>query len=134
MMTRRQTRIVSKRSEEEFHIIDIKIQRGIFNGDALSAQLFCVTPNPLSRALNDLETGYKLNDSQLTHPMHMGYIKLLSSIEQGLKQQLRFTSDVRMKFGLQKSKIKNIRKEKWHEGNDFELTKAHGNGRVTNMD
>ena len=38
---------------------DIKIQYGIFQGDSLSALLFCICLIPLTEQLNRLNTGYE---------------------------------------------------------------------------
>jgi len=42
------------------HLANIKLKRGIFQGDALSPLLFCVAINPLNYILKDANQGYTL--------------------------------------------------------------------------
>ena len=60
-----------------------KIQRGIFQGDALSPLLFIIAMMPLNHILRKCTAGYKLNRSQekVNHLMNMGDIKLFAKNE-----------------------------------------------------
>ncbi|XP_052748311.1 uncharacterized protein LOC128200110 [Galleria mellonella] len=113
--------------------IPIKIQRGIFQGDALSPLWFCLALNPLSNMLNSSSVGYPLNyketDDQssnmnknvLNHLLYMDDIKLYAETENQLNQLTKiveqFTNDIKMEFGLEKCKINSIRAGSQHPYN-----------------
>ncbi|XP_052755669.1 uncharacterized protein LOC113521769 [Galleria mellonella] len=114
--------------------IPIKIQRGIFQGDALSPLWFCLALNPLSNMLNSSSVGYPLNyketDDQssnmnknvLNHLLYMDDIKLYAETENQLNQLTKiveqFTNDIKMEFGLEKCKINSIRAGSQHPYNN----------------
>ena len=56
----------------------VKIQRGIFQGDALSPLLFIIVMMPLNHIPRKCTAGYKLSKSQekINHLMYMDDIKL----------------------------------------------------------
>ncbi|KAL1447369.1 hypothetical protein WDU94_013907 [Cyamophila willieti] len=87
---------------------NIKIERGIFQGDALSPLLFCMTLIPLSAELNRAQKGYKLkNDSrEISHLLYMDDIKLFAKTEVGLNSSIdivkSMASDIGMSFGYDK--------------------------------
>ena len=64
-------------------LAQIKIQRGIFQGDALSPLLFIIATMPLNHILRKCTAEYKLSRSQekINHLMYMNYIKLFSKIK-----------------------------------------------------
>ena len=64
-----------------------KIQRGIFQGDALSPLLFIIAMMPLNHILRKCTAGYKLSRSQekINYLMHMDDIKLFAKNEKGLE-------------------------------------------------
>ena len=68
-------------------IAETKIQRGIFQGDALSPLLFIIAMMPLNHILRKCTAGYKLSRSQekINHLMYMDDIKLLAKIEKELE-------------------------------------------------
>ncbi|XP_075971947.1 uncharacterized protein LOC142973811 [Anticarsia gemmatalis] len=101
----------------------IQIQRGIFQGDALSPLWFCLALNPLSSILNSTAMGYPLksagNDqhtdierSVLNHLLYMDDIKLYARSENQLEELAslteEFTNDVKMEFGIDKCKVNSI--------------------------
>ena len=61
-------------------LAETKIQRRIFQGDALSPLLFIIAMMPLNQRLRKCATGYKLSRSQKKDqsPMNMDNIKLFA--------------------------------------------------------
>ena len=61
-------------------LIDVKIQRGILQGDTLSPLLLVIVINPLNYILKKCIGGYKLHKSQekINHLMYMDDIKLFA--------------------------------------------------------
>ena len=57
---------------------DVKVKRGIFQGDNLSPILFVLAMIPLSVVLNNMEAGYSLgrNRRKLNHLLFMDDLKL----------------------------------------------------------
>lgn len=134
MMSRWETNIIINQNH-----INIKIKRGIFQGDALSALWFCIALNPLSTALNNRGNGYYMHNTQekISHLMYMDDIKLIARTQTGLKRLLRtteeFSNDIRMNFGLDKCRTNHIRKGKWIEAEDFTLLQRTGAGTIHAM-
>ena len=71
-------------------IAETKIQRGIFQGDALSPLLFIIAMMPLNHILRKCTAGYKLSRSQekINHLMYMDDIKLFAKNERELETLL----------------------------------------------
>ena len=61
-------------------LAEAKIQRGIFQGDALSPLLFIIAMMPLNHILRKCTAGYKLSRSleKINHLMYMDDIKLFA--------------------------------------------------------
>ena len=61
-------------------LTETKIQRGIFQGDALSQLLFITAMRPIKNILRKYTTAYKLSKSQemINHLMYMNDIKLFA--------------------------------------------------------
>ncbi|CAK1582479.1 unnamed protein product [Parnassius mnemosyne] len=104
--------------------IPIKIQRGIFQGDALSPLWFCLALNPLSNILNATTLGIPLKNTttegqneiqtlELNHLLYMDDIKLYAKSETQLCELAnlteQFSNDIKMEFGIDKCKINSIR-------------------------
>ncbi|XP_052748657.1 uncharacterized protein LOC128200179 [Galleria mellonella] len=101
----------------------IKIQRGIFQGDALSPLWFCLALNPLSNILNSTQLGFHIQDKSINghpepnetinHLLYMDDIKLYASSENDLIQLAtlteQFTKDIKMEFGIDKCRINSIK-------------------------
>ena len=87
---------------------EVKILRGIFEGDALSPLLFVITMMLLNHILKKGTAGYKLSKSQEknTHLMYMDDIKLFAKNErelETLRQTLSiYSQDIGMEFGIEK--------------------------------
>ena len=64
-------------------LAEVKIQRGIFQGDALSPLLFIIAMIPLNRILRKCTAGYKLSRLQekINHLMYMDNIILFAKNE-----------------------------------------------------
>ena len=68
-------------------LAEVKIQRGIFQGVALSPLLFVIAMTPLNHILRKCTAGYKLSKSQekIDHLMYMEGIKLFAKNEKELE-------------------------------------------------
>ncbi|RVE41606.1 hypothetical protein evm_013746 [Chilo suppressalis] len=84
----------------------IKIERGIFQGDALSPFWFCLALNPLSTLLEGSGLGYRLrrNGHVISHLLYMDDLKLFAHSSSHLTALLKVTEDfsnaIRMEFVL----------------------------------
>ena len=96
---------------------ETKIQRGIFQGDALSPFLFIIAMMPLNHILRKCTTGYKLSRSQekVNHLMYMDDIKLFAKNEKELETLILririYSQDTGMEFGIEKCAL--LVHEKW---------------------
>ena len=85
-----------------------KIQRGIFQGDALSPLLFIIAMMPLNHILRKCKAGYKLSRSQekINPLMYVDDIKLFAKNEKELETLIHavriYNQDVGMEFGIGK--------------------------------
>ena len=71
-------------------LAEAKIQRGIFQGNALSPLLFMIAMMPLSHILRSCTAEYKLSRLQekINHLMYMDDIKLFAKDEKKLETQI----------------------------------------------
>jgi len=86
---------------------DVKIRRGIFQGDALSPILFCMALNPLSTVLHKAGKEYKLTGGmKINHLLYMDDLKLYSKNENDIVNLINtvriFSDDIKMQFGFEK--------------------------------
>ena len=87
----------------------VKIRRGIFQGDSLSPLLFIAAMIPLSIILRKTGLGYQpsKNGSKISHLLYMDDLKLYSKTSSELESLLNtvriFSNDIEMEFGLDKS-------------------------------
>ena len=92
-------------------LVETKIQRGIFQGDALSPLLFIIAMMPLNYILRKCTDGYKLSRSQekINHSMYMDDIKLFAKNEKELETLIHtvriYSQNIGMKFGREKCAI-----------------------------
>ena len=89
-------------------LAETKIQRGIFQGDALSPLLFIIAMMPLNHILRKFTAGYKLSRSQekINHLMFMDYIKLFAKNEKELETLIHavriYSQNLGMEFNIKK--------------------------------
>lgn len=103
----------------------IKIKKGIYQGDSLSPMWFCLALNPLSHQLRSCRAGYSFkpntDDTLLSHLIYMDDIKLYARTEKQLKSLLdtttKFSKDINMEFGLDKCKTLHIIRGQVQPGN-----------------
>ena len=87
-------------------LTEVKIQRGVFQEDALSPLLFFIAMMPLNHKLGKCMGGYKLTKSQekINHIMYMDDFKLFAKSErefQTLIQTVRiYSRDIGVEFGI----------------------------------
>ena len=90
------------------HLGEVKIKRGIFQGDALSLLLFVTTLIPLTSVLKTTKHSYEFakNREKINHLLYMDDLKLYAKNEKELDsliQQVRvFSKDMGMDFGIEK--------------------------------
>ena len=87
-------------------LAETKIQRGIFQGDALSPLQFIIAMRPLNHIHRKCTAGYKLNRSQekINHRIYMDDIKLFAKKEKALETKIHtvriYSQDIGMEFGI----------------------------------
>ena len=108
-----QTSISLSHSKGKITIPEVKIRRGIFQGDSLSPLIFCLAIDPLSKLLKKCRSAYNLSQGRrrdpsknINHLLFMDDLKLYASSDNELHQLLQivhtFSNDIGMKFGLDK--------------------------------
>lgn len=104
----------------------INIERGIFQGDSLSALWFCMCLNPLSNVLKNTSHGFKIKHQKTTqhtinHLLYMDDIKLYATTNTQLQNLIKIvqkvTDDMRMEFGISKCKTQHVSKGIWTDEN-----------------
>ena len=101
-------------------LAEAKIQRGIFQGDALLPSLFIIAMIPLNHILRKCTIGYKLSRSQkkINHLMYMDDMKLFAKNEkelETLKHAVRiYSQDIGMEFGIEKCAMLVMKSGKRH--------------------
>ena len=89
-------------------LAEAKIQRGLFQGDALSLLQFIIAMMPLNYIIKKCTAGYKLSRLQekINHLMYMDDIKLFEKNEKELENLIHavriYSQDIGMEFGIQK--------------------------------
>ena len=96
----------------------IRIKRGIFQGDSLTPLLFCLALVPLTSELAASGYGYKISNTSapIRNLFYMDDLKLYSKNEQEqigeLKIVKQFSDDIGMEFGLEKCAKASFKKGK----------------------
>ena len=82
-----------RHTKGEINLPNVKVRRGIFQGDSLSPLIFCIAVDPLSKLIKKEKIGYSLSKSrkkedktqdQLSHLLYMDDLKLYAEDEKGL--------------------------------------------------
>ena len=131
-ITKWKTTITLNHMEGQIRIPDVKIQRGIFQGDSLSPLLFCLAIDPLSKILKEYDIGYDLSRSRrkkdkkkINHLLFMDDLKLYAETDEKLNQLVeavrKFSRDINMEFGLDKCSKCTIRKGKKAAAENIQL-------------
>ena len=108
-------------------IAETKIQRGIFQGYALSPLLFIIAMMPLNHILRKCAAGYKLSRSQekINHLMYMDDIKLFAKNQRELETLILavriYSQDIGMEFGIEKCAMLVMKSGKRHMTDGMEL-------------
>ena len=101
-------------------LAETKIQRGIFQGDALSPILFLIAVMPLNHILRKCSVGYKLSRLQekINHLIYMDDIKLFAKNEKELETLIHavriYSQDIGMEFGIEKYAMQVMKSGKQH--------------------
>ena len=111
-------------------IENVRIKRGIFQGDSLSPLLFCLAIDPLSKIIKREGIGYSLargrvkktekKQETISHLLFMDDLKLYAENERQLQQLIstvkEVSDDIGMEFGLDKCAKCTIRTGKKVDG------------------
>ena len=94
---------------------EVKIQRGIFQGDALSPLLYVIAMMPVNHIVRICTAGYKLSKSQekINHLMSMD-IKLFAKNENELETLIQ-TENIQLRYS---HRIWNRKMRQWKVAND----------------
>lgn len=106
----------------------INIKSGIFQGDALSPLLFCISLFPLSSLLNtQYQAGYQLHkqEAAISHMLYMDDLKIFSKSDAELRSQLQkvhdFSTSISMTFGIEKCAMATLIRGKVTKTEHLEL-------------
>ncbi|XP_044751668.1 uncharacterized protein LOC123311664 [Coccinella septempunctata] len=112
--------------QENIKTAEIKIKRGIFQGDKLSALWFCLALNFLSKLLNEGNYGYaidKIKNIRITHQLYVDDLKLYATNEEQLMRLLRivasFSQTIRMEMGLDKCAVIHVKRGRLVDGEEM---------------
>ena len=108
-------------------LVEAKVQRGIFQGDALSPLLFIISMMPLNDILRKCTARYKLSRSQekINHLMYMDDIKLFAKNEKEQETLIHtvriYSQDIGIEFGIEKCAMLVVKSGKRHLTDGREL-------------
>ena len=118
-------------------LAETKIQRRIFQRDALSPLLFIIAMMPLNHILRKCTAGYKLSRSQekMNHLMYMDDIKLFAKNKKELETIIHtvriYIQDIGMKFGIEMCALLVMKSGKQHITDGIELSNQDKSRRLT---
>ena len=113
-MTTWKTDMTLRHNKGEITLPDVKIKRGIYQGDSLSPLIFCMTLDPLSKLIKDQDIGYNTSKTRgpdavrkiISHLLFMDDIKLYADSDENLQKLIQlvhdYSNDTHMEFGLDK--------------------------------
>ena len=113
----------------EQRLAEVKIQRDILQGDALSSVLFVIAMMPLNHSLRKFSAGYKLSKSQekINHLIYMDDIKVFAKKEKELETLMQtvriYSQDIGIEFGIEECVILVTKSGKRHIKEGVELPK-----------
>ena len=85
---------------------EVKIKKGIFQGDSLSPLLFIISLIPLTMTHRAMNKGYKLDDIKVNHLLYMGDLKIYACSDKEMESLVNmiriFSEDISMEFGFEK--------------------------------
>ena len=116
-----------KMTAERKSLPEVKIQGGIFQGDAQSPLLFVIAMMPLNNLLRECTGGYKLNKSpeKINHLMYMDDIKLFAKNEKELESLIKavriYSQDIGMEFAIEKCAVLIMKSGRQHRTEGMEL-------------
>ena len=111
-------------------LAETKIQRGIFQGDALSLLLFITAMMPLNHIFRKCTAEHKLSRSleKINHLVYMDDMKLFAKNEKELETLIHavriYSQDIGMEFGIEKCAILVMKSGKRHLTDGIELPKV----------
>ena len=132
-MTQWKTTMYLNHEEGQLMVPNIKILRGIFQGDSLSPLLFCLALDPLSKILKANSIGYDLSrgrsrkaeKKKVNHLLFMDDLKIYAESNEKLAQLVEvvseFSRDINMEFGLDKCSKCTIKKGSKIEAEDIQV-------------
>ena len=109
-------------------LAEAKVQRGIFQGNALSPLLFIIVMLPLSHILRKCTAVYKLGRSQekINHLMYIDDIKLFAKSKKELETLIHtvriYSLDKGMEFGIEKCAMPVMKRSKSYLMDGMELS------------
>ena len=110
-----------------YYYTETKIQRSIFQGDALSPLQFIIAMMPLNHILRKCTDGYKLSRSQekVNHLIYMDDIKLFAKNEKELETLIHavriYSQDIGMEFDIEKCAMLVMKSGKRYVTDEMEL-------------
>ena len=106
---------------------NVKIRRGIFQGDSLSPLLFIIAMIPLSLILREVKIAYDLGkgNGELNHLLFMDDLKLFAKKENQLKSLIHtvriLSDDIRMEFGLSKCALLIMKRGRFERSEGIDM-------------
>ena len=106
---------------------EVKVKRGIFQGDSLSPLLFVISLIPMSFILRRVKAGYELGKEEISvnHLLYMDDLKLFGRNEKELDMLVNtvrvFSNDICMQFGVSKCGVLVMKRGKMSKCKGIEI-------------